>query len=185
MKRVMMMLALVSANTAHAQDWTVELFLGGNHQGTLMWGGVDYELQDGFTTGIAVHRQALAPNLEFGLELTHAKNGWVGFPDEEQTGTSLMATGRYLFPLNETFQGYVGAGLGAVRVGYDNAGVTEYDSTSGGQVVLGARYNFASSGMQGFAELRHMDTFEDASLPSGNDVEYRRTDLVIGIRHGF
>lgn len=134
-----MMLATISASAVHAEDWAMEVFLGGNHQGTLMWGGSDYELKDGVITRVSVHRKGLAPNLEFGLEFAHAKNGWVGFPNEEQTGTSLMATGRYLFAGNESFQGYVGAGIGAVRVGYDNAGATESDSTAAGQLVLGAR----------------------------------------------
>ncbi len=149
-----------------------------------MWGGIDYELKDGTTFGVSVYRQGPS-NLEFGLEIARANNDWVGFPNEEQLGTSLMANGRYLFPLGELFQGYVGAGIGAVRVGYDDAGDIESDNTVGGQIMLGGRYTLPNTGLQGFAELRYLDTFEDARLPSGNDVEYRRTDLVIGVRRGF
>ena len=179
------LLALAVAGPALAEEWRMELFLGGNHQGTLNWGGTDREIDQGGVGGIAFLRSNPDTRLEFGVELTHAENRWVGFPGEEQRATSLMAVGEYTFSQGERIDGYAGVGLGVVRVGYQDGTSSESDETIGGQVVIGARYKIPASTYQAFVEYRYMDTFDDATLPSGNDVEYSRQDLVLGIRLGF
>ena len=177
--------ATTFGSCAFAEDWSVEVFLGGNDQGTLNWGGTDYRLSEGGVGGLSIQRSGLAPNLEFGLEFAFTRNNWVDYPGEDQTGASLMATARYSLGNVGPFQTYAGAGLGVVQVGYDNVGTVETANAPGGQLALGARYTLAGSDTQTFAELRYVDTFEDADLPSGNNAEYRRTDLIFGLRLGF
>lgn len=166
-------------------DWALEVYLGGSEQGTLEWGGTSYSMHDGGVGGIALQRGAFSENLEFGLEMSFARNEREGAPGEDQTGTSLMATARYGLGDVGPLETYAGVGLGVVRVGLDAPGTSESADTAGGQIAVGARYSIPASTYQGFVELRHLDTFEDAELPSGNDAEYSRTDVIFGLRLGF
>jgi|GEM_PF-3148390 len=179
------LLALSAASSAAAEDWSLDVFLGTTEHGMLSWGGSDRAAEGDTVSGFAVQRLNPDTRLEFGVELSHSENRWSGIPGEEQDATSLMATGTYTFRDGEALDGYAGVGLGVVRVGFDDGAGSESDDTLGGQVVLGARYKIPASKYQAFVEYRYTDTFNDASLPSGNDVEYSRQDVVLGIRLGF
>ncbi len=179
------LIAVIGGTPVQAEDWALDLFVGATHYGTLNWGGTEFENDNGTVGGLAITRMNPASRLEFGVEIAHARNTWDDRPGEDQTATSLMATGKYTFGEDGNINGYAGLGLGVVRVGHDDGATSDTDDTFGGQFVLGARYKIPASRYQAFVEYRYLDTFDDATLSGGNDVEYSRQDVVLGIRLGF
>lgn len=186
MKQVLpFLLIALTATPALAEEWSLDVFLGPSEYGMLSWGGSDRDAEGSTVSGFAVQRMNPDTRLEFGVELSRSENQWTGLPDEDQDATSLMATGTYTFRQGDLVDGYAGVGLGVLRVGYEDGASSDSDDTLGGQVILGARYKIPASKYQAFVEYRYTDAFKDASLSSGNDVEYSRQDVVLGIRLGF
>lgn len=171
----------LSATAATAADWSAEFFAGRGTQGTLAYGGTDYELKQGSVTGVGLWHDY--GQIEAGIELTHASNGWVGYPTETQIGLSAMLSGRLTLVEEGAFTAYIGAGVGPVRVTYDYSSGSDHGWTWGGQISLGMRYAVTDK-LAIFGEVRAMDTFSDAVI-DGDAVEYLRRDVVIGVRQSF
>ena len=97
-----------------------------------------------------------------------------------------MLVARWSGALAPGTTGYVGAGLGAIRVTYDvGASFPAFsgdDTVAGGQISLGLRYAVGAG--QIFTELKHQEAFDDASI-RGVDVGYSSTSVIAGFRFAF
>lgn len=172
------------ASSAFADDWAVDVFLGGTSQGPLSFSGSDRPLDDGTIGGITFTRKPGQMPLELGVDLSHAANSLSDAANETLSATSLMATGRYSLGELGPINGYAGLGLGVLSIGNDDGTTTSNGEALGGQIMLGARYTIPKTTYQAFIEYRYIDTFDDADLGSAN-VDYDRQDVVLGIRLGF
>lgn len=180
---------------AFAQSWTAEVY-----GGVVLERSEDYsqspgsptafDLDSGTALGLGLYTDAWVPGFELGLDLMSTRAGYTGFATGVNT-LSLMAVARVPFQLGSTVEGYVGAGLGAIRVEYDGADqfptFTGNETVAGGQVSLGVRYGLsAQTGF--FAEIKHQAAFDDADFvaPAARVTQsYGATSVVVGLSFDF
>ncbi len=179
------LVAAALAAPAAAQNWTAEIYGGGVFSRNEDYGGVSFALDSGTAVGVGIYERNLVPGVELGLDLMATQAGYTGFLSGVES-LSLMLNARVPFTITPTTTGYVGAGLGAIRVTYDGStqfpAFTGDDTVAGGQIGLGVRYNFAA--FTGFAELKHQVAFDDA-LIQGVTQSYASTSAVVGLRFAF
>lgn len=177
--------AAALAAPAAAQNWTGEIYGGGVFSRDEDYGGVSQPLDSGTAFGLGIYERNLVPGIELGLDLMGTQADYTG-TDTAVESLSLMLNARWPFPLSPSTTGYVGAGLGAIRVTYDggtsNPAGTGDDTVAGAQLGLGVRYNFAA--FTGFAELKHQFAFDDATI-QGVTQSYASTSAVVGVRFAF
>lgn len=176
---------ILSASNAMATNWAVDLYGGVRVSDNLSYGNSNFSTDSGQMYGIALYRKNLAPNWEFGADLSVSKAHYTGFVSSNKS-TALMVMARYNFYRVGGLTAYGSAGLGAVRVKYDGASAfpafTGSQTKLGGQIGLGATYTFGA--LKVFSEIRYQEAFSDANI-AGIDVEYKSTDVLVGIRFDF
>jgi opacity protein-like surface antigen len=148
-----------------AQDWRGEIYGGAALAGDAFYRDTVYDLDQGTAFGVGAYRDFGV--WELGADLMRTDRTYTGFANDLES-LSLMLNGRYTFPIGPYTVGYVGAGLGAIRVTYDGTGVdapfSGSDVVPGAQLSLGARY-VLSSGIF-FSEIKYQKALEDASIDS-------------------
>jgi opacity protein-like surface antigen len=180
---------------ARAQSWSAELYGGGvferSEEFAAGGGTFEFDLKSGAAFGAALYSDSLASGVELGVDLMGTRAGYVGFGSDDYVNSlSLMAVGRLPFALGGGVEGYAGAGLGAIRVEYDDGApeLSGDDTVLGGQIGMGARYAIAP-GSRIFGELRHQIAFDDAEFLNANGTptlqSYSSTSLLIGIGFDF
>jgi len=94
---------------------------------------------------------------------------------------SLMANGRYHQQLGSGLTGYLGAGLGAIHVSYDDplAILDGSDTIGGYQLEAGIVY--ALSAQEIFMSVKYQAGFNEAYIQS-ESVEYNSTSFLVGLR---
>ena len=170
---------------AAAQNWTAEIYGGGVFDRNEEYGGVSMPLDSGTAFGVGIYERNLVPGIELGLDLMGTQADYTG-TDTGVESLSLMLNARWPFAISPGTTGYVGAGLGAIRVTYDGGttapAATGDDTVAGGQLGIGVRYNLAA--FTAFAELKHQFAFDDATIV-GVTQSYASTSAVVGIRFAF
>lgn len=168
-----------------AQDWTGEVYGGAVFERTEDYGGIPFDLGQGTALGFGVYERNLVPDIELGLDVMYTEAGYTGFLTGVES-LSLMLNARLPFEITPTMTGYVGAGIGAIRVTYDGStqfpAFTGDDTVAGAQLGLGVRYDLAATSI--FAELKHQFAFDDATI-AGVDQSYATTSAIIGLRFAF
>ncbi len=179
-------LLTVTALPAVAQNWTAEIYGGTVFERTETYNGGDFDLGSGTTLGFGIYERNLVPGVELGLDVMSTDAGYTGFLSGVES-LSLMLNARLPFNIAPGMTGFVGAGLGAIRVTYD--GSTQFpastgdDTVAGAQFGIGVRYNFAAAtGV--FAELKHQLALDDAIIV-GNEQSFSATSAVVGLRFSF
>lgn len=182
-------LAFVGAATlavpAAAQNWTAEIYGGGVFDRNEDYGGVSMPLDAGTAFGLGIYERNMVPGVELGLDLMGTRADYSG-TDTGVDSLSLMLNARWPFPIAAGTTGYVGAGLGAIRVSYDggttNPAGNGDDTVAGGQIGIGVRYSLAA--FTAFAELKHQFAFDDATI-QGVTQSYASTSAIVGVRFAF
>jgi opacity protein-like surface antigen len=193
LESIMRLLSLLIASAglatpAIAQDWRGEIYGGSALSGDAFYRDTVYDLDQGTAFGLAVYRDFGA--WELGADLMRTDRTYTGFANDLES-LSLMLNGRYSFPLGGLVEGYVGAGLGAIRVSYAGTGAdatfSGSDTVPGAQVSLGARYALAAGTF--FSEVKYQKALDNASIDSVADTgvaqSYDSTSLVVGYRFSF
>jgi opacity protein-like surface antigen len=176
---------LAATTSVHAQDWNADMFAGVAFSGTHEFSnGITRDMNEGPIFGLALSKNnVIAKNLEFGVEFSHQKAEFAGFPNTHGKATSLLATAKYNFVNTGAFEVFAGLGLGATYISIDTA---LGDAGLAGQVSLGARYAVTSD-IKLFAEVRYFTTFGDIEVLTGPTVttDFDNTTIVAGMRRSF
>lgn len=120
-------------------------------------------------------------NWSFGADVMFTQQDYTTWGPATLSTVSVMATARYAFPPSGGVTPYVGAGLGAINVTYDEPGATFLngsDMVPGGQIEFGARVQLPSFDL--FGALKYQDAFDPAVI-EGEYVEYDSLSLLTGI----
>lgn len=170
---------------ASAQNYG-EIYGGGVFERSENYGTGDFDLDTGTAVGFGVYASGiLGPGIEIGLDVMHTESDYIGFNTSLESNSALLVA-RWSTPLSAGTSFYTGAGLGAIRVRYDGStsfpAFTGDDTVSGGQLSIGLRYAVGPG--QIFTELKHQETFDDASI-QGVDVGYSSSSLLAGYRFSF
>lgn len=185
MRKTSFVLSLLSAaalaSPVVAQNWAAEIYGGGVFDRNEDFGGVSGGLDAGTAYGAGIYNDGLMKGAELGFDLMHSE------AEYDATGAdleslSLMLNARMPWEIAPNTTAYVGAGLGAINVDYDDGLVSGDDTVAGGQIGLGLRYNF--SAFTAFGELKHQMAFEDANI-GGTDQSFEATSAVVGLRFAF
>jgi hypothetical protein len=180
--------AALLAGPLHAQDWNAEIYGGLVAKSTEEWYSFgDFDMDQGRALGFGVYREMGA--FEVGVDVMATNRTYTGF-NNDVNSLSVMANGRYAFPLGGTTEGYVGLGLGAIRVAYDGTGpdaaYSGSDIVPGAQVSLGARFPVGTGAI--FTELKHQaalsDPKPDSGMPSPLQT-YSTTSVLVGYSFKF
>lgn len=121
------------------------------------------------------------PNWSFGADIMYTQQDYSTWGPATLSTVSAMAVARFTFPPSGGVTPYVGAGLGAINVTYDEPGATFLngnDMVSGGQVEFGARVQLPSFEL--FGALKYQEAFNPAII-EGEYVEYNSLSLITGI----
>lgn len=129
----------------------------------------------------AGHYWAGPPNWSFGADIMYTQQDYSTWGPATLSTVSAMAAARYAFSPVSGVTPYVGAGLGAINVTYEEPGATFLngsDTVTGGQIEFGARAQL--SGFALFGALKYQDAFDPAVI-EGEYVEYNSLSLITGI----
>jgi Outer membrane protein beta-barrel domain len=163
---------------------SLELYGAASFPNTLTWTGDAYDTEAGFGIGAGIYRRI--GWYEYGADLMSSRRDY-SCCDSDVTATSLMLVGRRHFLISDNLDGYVGLGLGAIRVNYDGSAIGEgqgSDTVKGGQISLGAMIPVGQSWV--FGEVKYQSTFDDASILGGAvEQSYDSTFAVIGYKLVF
>lgn len=163
----------------------LELYGGGSLGGqTLNYGpasGNNQQAMDaGLVAGIGQYWSA-PPNWSFGADLMLTQQDYSTWGPATLSTVSAMAAARYNFTTFNTTTPYIGAGLGAINVTYDEPGapfLNGTDTVPGGQIEFGARVQLTTFDL--FGALKYQEGFEPAII-NGEYVDYNSTSLIAGI----
>lgn len=170
-----------------AQAQTIELYGGATTGGQqLNYGPVPpggpnlVDMDPGIALGGGFH-WSLPNNIEVGVDAMLTGQDYTSWgPGGRLQTTSLMATGRYLVPM-QNMTAYAGLGLGAINVNYsDTPGLADGSDMIGGWQIEGG-VRFQLSGNTGFAAIRYQEGFEEALIVT-ESVEYNSLSVIGGIR---
>jgi opacity protein-like surface antigen len=141
-------------------------------------------MDSGVNFGAAVGT-ALTEQIDIELEGIYNEANYSGYPSELRS-LSIMANGYYNFPIYQSLSGYVGVGVGAMRVTYEWPSTgDESDWVAAYQAVAGIRYPLSEK-LSAFVEYRYLAAFDDAELKGyGVDVEFKTNDISAGLRFSF
>ena len=120
-------------------------------------------------------------NAELGLDAMVTNRDYTGLGWSTST-QSVMAAGRMAFPTNVGITPYVGLGLGAINVNFQDPGspfLNGSDLLAGYQAELGIRYQLGNVGT--FMALKYQSTFGDPVIQM-EYVEYESLSLIAGVR---
>ena len=169
------------ASSASAQNFTYEIYAGTamSHEEQRYARGI-YPLEQGSAVGVGAYTDLAG--FEVGADFMITDRRFVGFVTGVETA-SLMLNGRYPFQIADGVTGYVGFGLGVIKVAYDGATTVAeksgYYTAAGSQISLGARYALGANEV--FAEIKHQTVFEYEKV-EGNVVGYDGISFVTGFR---
>ena len=172
--------ALLAAGAASAAEPYVEIFGGAVFQPDLEWGGSDYELDTGWNAGATVG-WFVTPSVALEAEVMHTTATYTGY-DNDLESTSLMLNAVYHSQPSGRLQPYLGAGVGAVEVVYDNVAYEASDTVLGWQLMGGVLIPVGER-VSLFAEYRYQGA-EEAS-DAGLDWEYMSHNVSGGLRFRF
>jgi opacity protein-like surface antigen len=180
--------SLTLVNAASAQDWRAEIYGGITAEGSEDWYSFgSFDVDQGSALGIGVYKDM--GTWEVGVDVMATNRTYTGFQNDVES-LSLMANGRYGFALGGTVDGYVGLGLGAIRVTYNGVGgdaaYNGSDVVPGAQLSLGARFGLGSGAV--LTELRHQTALDDAEPDSGQPSPlqtYSTTSVLVGYSFSF
>lgn len=175
----------LAASAAQAQ--TVELYGGTTVGGQMLnYGPVppsvpnDVEMDPGLALGGGVY-WTLPNNIEIGADAMFTDQDYTSWgPGGNLQSASVMANGRYLFPMqNMTL--YAGLGVGAINLSYsDTPALADGSDTIGGwQAEFGARFNLGST--NAFTAIKYQEGFDEGLIET-ESVEYNSVSLIGGIR---
>ena len=181
-------LAVGIAQPALAQDMRGEVYAGVALSGDALYRDTVYDLDEGHAFGFGVYRDLGA--WEVGADVMRTDRTYTGYNNDVET-LSLMVNGRYGFAVGGSTEGYVGLGLGAIRVAYAGTGgdapFSGNDLVPGAQLSLGARFGVGSGWI--FSELKYQKALEDASIDSSADSNvpqsYDSTSVIVGYAFNF
>ncbi|MGD9966884.1 MAG: outer membrane protein [Hyphomonadaceae bacterium] len=175
------LMAGVAYAPAQAQSLYVEGSAGITTQDQLDWGGGTYDLDDGWNAGVAVGRSNVWTNWDAEVEFSYNEMEYSCCNPNNTNEYRLMANATYNFAAGG-FTPYVGGGLGAAWVTYENASgsyereatVIAYQLIGGVRVPVGERWAL-------FGEYRYQDTFEDPE-DAGLEWEHQGHNFAFGAR---
>ena len=212
MKRLLpfLMIALVAAVPAAAENWYADVFTGYSQTDDTAFGvngtsRIMTSFDDDMSFGVSVGYNLDNP-WRFELELTRRESevdshnldmgGPIAGSFGEGNSTSLFANAFYDFNNGSRFTPYLGIGIGNVGVDYANFGVPGLDALDddgdafGYQLVAGvaieisARFSFSTD----YRLLEAEDVTLTSSAATGNtvsDVGYGVNELTLGVRFKF
>lgn len=170
---------------ATAQNWHAEIYGGSVLDRSEDYDAVPLDMDSGTAIGVGLYNDGLISGLELGVDLMRTDADYTGLGSGVES-LSAMIVGRVDFPLAGATTGYVGAGLGAIRVKYDGGtafpAFTGDDTVAGAQVSLGIRYAVGAGVL--FGELKHQAAFDDATI-QGRTQSYATTSALAGFRFSF
>ena len=181
-KVVLVSIALLSG-PLHAQDWNAEVYGGIVAKSTEEWYSFgDFDMDQGTALGFGAYRDMGA--FDVGVDVMLTRRTYTGFNNDVES-LSVMANGRYGFAMGGAVEGYVGLGLGAIRVEYIGTAVdaaySGSDTVPGAQLSLGARYPIGTGAI--FTELKHQAALSDPKPDSGRPSPlqtYSTTSVLVG-----
>ena len=102
-------------------------------------------------------------------------------PGSNLATASVMLNARFQTQITPTVTTYVGAGLGAIQVTYDDPApfLDGSDTIAGYLIETGVSYNLGN--ISSFTALRYQAGFEEALIQT-ESVEYNSFSLIVGIR---
>jgi opacity protein-like surface antigen len=175
----------VTASSAAAQDWTVEVYGGLVGERTEAYDDVDYKMDSGNALGFGAYSDGILSGFTVGVDVMGTRALYVGFPGEYIESLSLMAVLRKDFPLGDALEGYVSGGIGAIRNTYDAGDVDYSDTVAGAQLSLGLRHNLAGSSAI-FGEVKHQAGLKDAFYEDLSVTQsYESTSVIAGYAFSF
>lgn len=186
--RSAVLLAALLAAPVQAQDWQGEIYGGATLKGSEDWYSFgSFDVDRGQAFGFGLYRDM--GGFEIGVDVMLTDRTYTSYSNDIES-LSVMANGRYAFPLGETMEGYVGLGLGAIRVEYVGVGVDAVyngsDTVPGAQLALGARFAVGTGSI--FTELKHQTALSDPEPDSGqpNPLQtYSTTSVLVGYAFRF
>jgi opacity protein-like surface antigen len=186
--RSVLLISCLLAAPVQAQDWQGEVYGGLTLKGSEEWYSFgDFDVDQGTALGFGVYRDV--GGFELGVDVMLTDRTYTGFNNDIES-VSLMANGRYAFPVSEMVQGYVGLGLGAIRVEYvgtgGDASFSGSDTVPGAQLSLGARFAVGTGSI--FTELKAQTALSDPEPDSAEPdplQTYRTTSVLVGYAFRF
>ena len=169
------------SQAASAADYYAEFFGGVSSSPDLTWGGSDYNMDNGHNIGGSLGR-TIAPTITAELEAFHTTRDYACCTSSLRS-LSIMGNVYYTMPFNMVDL-YVGPGLGMINVEYDGYGTTDGEWVPGWQLIGGLTVPVYKD-VSLLGEYRYQNTFSDASINGGTDVEYLSHNLSIGLRIKF
>jgi opacity protein-like surface antigen len=171
-----------STSIAAAQTWSAEIYGGSSFKNSIDFALSPNDVDTGTALGIGIYYTGWVPGLEIGLDVM-ATSADFTMSDGGLDSRSLMLNARYAFPLGQTAEAYVGAGLGAIELrGVNNVAIAGSDQVNGGQIELGLRYKMAAGNL--FTAVKHQAAFDDAMI-HGFAVGYDNTSVIVGFGFRF
>ena len=186
MKKIILAAALMLglSTTAFAQQYYVEGFGGATFAPDLEYGCCEFEMDNGFNVGGSFGTNVNGFDVEG--EIFYSRSDYADY-DTNINGLALMVNVLYGFPIANTVEGYVGGGIGGVKVEYDGENdfpsFTGDDWVFGWQLIGGVMYPLANN-VSLFGEYRYQQA-SDADIQGVSNVEYRGHHLSIGVRAAF
>lgn len=138
------------------------------------------DMDSGLAFGAGVH-WSLPNSFEIGIDTMLTGQDYTSWgPGGYLQTQSYMATGRYLFPV-QNMTGYAGLGVGAITVDYSDtpALADGSDTIAGWQIEAGMRFQLGAT--PGFAAIKYQQGFDEALIAT-ESVEYNSLSLIGGIR---
>ena len=161
-----------------------EFFGGISFPPDLEYNGIEYPLDEGYNVGAAVGF-ALNDKVDLEFEVFYDDTEYTGFGDSI-SNLALMFNAFYNIPLTQKLTGYVGAGVGAFDVSYDNCPQTTIPGNEwllGYQFIGGVRYAITDC-IDVFTEYRYLAGGNETYI-GGVEEEYRSNDVSAGVRFNF
>ena len=185
MKKVIFAAALMLglSSTAFANQYYLEGFGGLTVNPDLGYDDSDFEMDTGYNVGGAFGTTVNEFDVEG--EIFYTESDYEGY-NSNVNALSVMVNLVYGFPVANTVEGYVGAGLGGVNVEYD--GGSNFSSFTGDEWVFGGQIFGGilvpvGENISLFGEYRYQHA-ADAEI-QGLDVEYRGHHFSVGVRATF
>lgn len=161
-------------------NFWVDIYGGERLANTLLWNGGSYDLSAGQTFG-ATFGMGLGNGLAIDADVMEVNSCYIGgCPSDVLNSTSFMADIDYTAWLSDSFGIYGGAGLGFIRLNYDNS---DYGTGAGGQVKAGVIAKL-SDNVSIFGEAKFQEAF--GTVQTGPDqIQDANTSILAGLRFGM
>jgi opacity protein-like surface antigen len=145
--------------------------------------GVNFDLEAGYAVGGAIGWQTGLGGLSLEIDFMQTRHQLAVQADTFFGTRTLMANAKYTFWLNDSFDVYAGAGLGAYGITSQQVpGAVDIEWASGYQVMVGADMKLTEN-LSALAEYRYQNSFEPIDIDGPAFVG--NSALLAGLKYQF